>query len=64
MPRTFKCSFCGKGFSSATGLMYVRSDGSISYFCSRRCRVSLLSFGRDQRKFKWTSYYGRKERGK
>lgn len=64
MPKTYKCSFCGKPIPPATGLMFVRNDGSISYFCSRRCRRSALEMRRDPRKFKWTVYYGKKERGK
>ncbi len=46
------------------GLMHVRNDGTILYFCSRRCRVSNLSFDRDSRKLKWTAYYGKREKGR
>jgi large subunit ribosomal protein L24e len=63
MPRTNKCSFCGKAFSPATGMMYIRNDGTILYFCSARCRKSVLIYKRDPRKLKWTTYYGKKERG-
>jgi large subunit ribosomal protein L24e len=64
MPKSFKCSFCGKPFPPARGLMFVKNDGSIFYFCSRKCRRSLLEMKRDSRKLKWTIYYGKKERGK
>ena len=40
------------------------NDGTILYFCSRRCRVSTLSFKRDSRKLKWTAYYGKREKGR
>ncbi|MGD0550280.1 MAG: 50S ribosomal protein L24e [Candidatus Bathyarchaeia archaeon] len=63
MPRTNKCSFCGKPFPPATGMMYIRNDGTILYFCSARCRKSVLIYKRDPRKLKWTAYYGKKERG-
>lgn len=63
MPKNFKCSFCGKNFPNTTGMMHVKNDGTLVYFCSRRCRVSTLSFGRDSRKFKWTAYYGKREKG-
>jgi large subunit ribosomal protein L24e len=45
-------------------MMFIRNDGSILYFCSTKCRKSLMVFGRDPRKLKWTVYYGKKERGK
>lgn len=44
--------------------MHVKNDGTILYFCSRRCRVSTLSFKRDSRKLKWTAYYGKREKGR
>jgi len=64
MPRNFKCSFCGKNFPNTTGLMHVKGDGTLVYFCSRRCRVSTIKFNRDPRKLKWTVYYGKRERGR
>ena len=64
MPKTFKCSFCGKNFSNTTGVMHVKNDGTLFYFCSRRCRVSNVSFKRDSRKLKWTEYYGKREKGR
>jgi large subunit ribosomal protein L24e len=64
LPRTYTCSFCGKDFPQATGIMFVQSDGSIFYFCSSKCRKSMMVFHRDPRKLKWTVYYGKKERGK
>jgi len=63
LPRTSKCSFCGKPFPPATGMMYIRNDGTILYFCAARCRKSVLIYKRDPRKLKWTTYYGKKERG-
>jgi large subunit ribosomal protein L24e len=63
LPRTNKCSFCGKSFPPATGMMYIRNDGTILYFCSTRCRKNVLVYKRDPRKLKWTTYYGKKERG-
>lgn len=37
--------------------MYVKIDGTILWFCSRKCRISMLEFKRDPRKFKWTKKY-------
>ena len=64
MPKANRCSFCGETFPPATGLMYVKNDGSILYFCSSKCRKSTLKFSRDPRKLKWTAHYGKKERGR
>ncbi|KYH41606.1 MAG: 50S ribosomal protein L24 [Candidatus Bathyarchaeota archaeon B26-2] len=64
MPRPRRCSFCGYEFPPGTGIMYVRNDGSILWFCSSKCRKSSLKLRRDSRKFKWTSYYGKEERAR
>jgi len=62
MPRARRCSFCGYEFPPGTGMMYVRNDGSILWFCSSKCRKSALKLKRDSRKFKWTKYYGKEEK--
>jgi len=62
MPRTRQCSFCGFEFHQGTGIMYVRDDGSILWFCSGKCRKSAIKMKRDPRKLKWTKYY--KKEGK
>jgi large subunit ribosomal protein L24e len=64
LPRPKKCSFCGNEFSGGTGMMYVRNDGSILWFCSSKCRKSSLNLRRDARKLKWTAYFGKEEKGK
>lgn len=48
------CSFCGVSIEPGTGLMFIKRDGSVYYFDRRRCKQSLLEFGRLPRKFKWT----------
>jgi len=37
MPAVAKCSFCGSDIEVGSGLMYVRNDGSILWFCSSKC---------------------------
>ena len=64
MPRFIKCSFCGNDFPTGTGMMYVKNDGSILWFCSSKCRKNALKLKRDSRKLKWTAYYGKEEKGK
>jgi len=64
LPKPRKCSFCGNEFPLGTGMMYVKNDGSILWFCSSKCRKSSLKLRRDARKLKWTTYFGKEEKGK
>lgn len=48
------CSFCGKQIPFGTGKMYVKKDGKILYFCSRRCEKNLLQLKRNPRNFGFT----------
>jgi large subunit ribosomal protein L24e len=64
MPKERHCSFCGNDFQQGTGMMYVKNDGTILWFCSSRCRKSSLLMNRDPRKIPWTKYYGKEEKGK
>jgi large subunit ribosomal protein L24e len=64
VPRPRKCSFCGQEFPPGTGIMYVKNDGSIFWFCSSKCRKNSLKLRRDPRKLKWTAYFGKEEKGK
>ncbi|MEM4245972.1 MAG: 50S ribosomal protein L24e [Candidatus Bathyarchaeia archaeon] len=63
MPRSFKCSFCGRSYPQGTGIMYVRNDGTLLRFCSSKCKRNVLELRRDSRKLKWTRYHGKKEKG-
>jgi large subunit ribosomal protein L24e len=51
------CSFCGYEIEPGTGKMFVRRDGRIFYFCSRKCEKNMLELKRNPRKLKWTKYY-------
>ncbi|MEM2757180.1 MAG: 50S ribosomal protein L24e, partial [Sulfolobales archaeon] len=51
-----KCSFCGKDVEAGSGLMYVRNDGNIMWFCSSKC-LKNLRLGREPRKLPWTLKY-------
>jgi large subunit ribosomal protein L24e len=51
------CSFCGEEIEPGTGKMYIRRDGKVFYFCSRKCEKNMLELGRNPRKLKWTKYY-------
>jgi large subunit ribosomal protein L24e len=61
MPRPMNCSFCGNPIEPGTGLMYVLNDGTIMWFCSRKCFKS-YKMNRDPRKLKWTRKYGQETR--
>ncbi|MEX2703480.1 MAG: 50S ribosomal protein L24e [Candidatus Baldrarchaeia archaeon] len=54
MVKTQKCSFCGRDIEPGTGMMFVRNDGTVLWFCSSKCRKSLVEMKRDPRKLKWT----------
>lgn len=59
MPRVVKCSFCGNDVGVGSGLMYVRNDGSIMWFCSSKC-LKNFRLNRKPRKLPWTSKYAAK----
>jgi large subunit ribosomal protein L24e len=54
-----ECSFCGKEIPRGTGKMFVKNDGKILYFCSRKCEKNMLKLGRVPKKVKWTKEYRR-----
>ncbi|MGD2066971.1 MAG: 50S ribosomal protein L24e [Candidatus Bathyarchaeota archaeon] len=64
MPKSKDCSFCGHTFPPGTGMMYIRNDGTILWFCSSKCRKSSIELKRDSRKVKWTKYFGKEEKGR
>ena len=52
-----KCSFCGLESSEIKGVHLIKNDGSISFFCSSKCRKNALKLKRDKRKLKWTASF-------
>jgi large subunit ribosomal protein L24e len=56
------CSFCGEAIDPGTGKMFIRKDGTISYFCSSKCENN-ARLGRVPRRVRWTQA-GRKALGK
>ena len=52
-----KCFFCGGEFPEIKGVHLIKNDGSISFFCSSKCRKNSLKLKRDKRKLKWTSSF-------
>jgi large subunit ribosomal protein L24e len=45
-------------------MMFVKTDGNILWFDNSKCKKSSLLFSRDARKLKWTTYFGKEEKGK
>lgn len=56
-----ECSFCGKKVEVGIGVMYVKKDGKVLHFCSRKCEKNLLKLKRSPKKFLWTKE-GRREK--
>ncbi|MET1101392.1 MAG: 50S ribosomal protein L24e [Pyrodictiaceae archaeon] len=56
MPLIRRCTYCGKEIEPGTGMMYVKNDGAILWFCSSKC-FKLWRMKRDPRRLKWTLQY-------
>ncbi len=52
-----ECSFCGTEIEPGTGMVYIRRDGAVINFCSKKCRVNQTKLKRVPRKVKWTREY-------
>ncbi|HDM43757.1 50S ribosomal protein L24e [Candidatus Woesearchaeota archaeon] len=50
-----KCSFCGSKLKTGTGKMFVKRDGKILYFCSKKCEKNMLKLKRNPSKVKWVT---------
>ena len=54
------CSFCKREIPVGKGIMYVKTDGTILYFCSSKCKKSMIVFHRNPMKVKWVRVLERK----
>jgi len=52
------CSFCGYDILPGEGITYVKNDGTIMNFCTKKCRLNRIKYKKNPRKTKWTKYYG------
>jgi large subunit ribosomal protein L24e len=52
-----KCTFCGDTIQKGTGTMFVKKDGKILWFCSRKCEKNLHKLKRKPISTKWSKYY-------
>jgi large subunit ribosomal protein L24e len=60
MVKTQICSYCGEQIPPGEGLMYVRTNGEIFHFCSKKCRKLQIVFKKPARKVRWTKFFGEK----
>jgi len=49
-----RCSFCEHPMAPGTGKLYVKKEGKVLYFCSRKCEKYSVKHGRKAVKLKWT----------
>lgn len=49
-----KCTFCGSELAAGTGKMFVKKDGKILFFDTRKCEKNMLDLGRKAREIAWT----------
>jgi large subunit ribosomal protein L24e len=50
------CSFCSEPLLKGRGVMYVKREGRVYYYCSSKCRKN-AGLGREGRLKKWTKSY-------
>lgn len=59
-----KCSFCGNNIEQGTGKIFAKNDGSIFYYCSKKCEKNQLKLKRIPRNIKWTQEFRKFKSGK
>jgi len=47
-----KCTYCGTVYDLHKGLTYIKTDGTVNYLCSSKCRKNMLM---KRRKVRWIS---------
>jgi len=48
------CSFCGEKIEAGTGFMFVKTDGKVLNFCSRKCEKHVHKLKHKARTTPWT----------
>ncbi|MBN1802734.1 MAG: ribosomal protein L24e family protein [Candidatus Lokiarchaeota archaeon] len=59
MVKVKKCSFCSYDVPIGRGITYVKKDGTIYNFCTKKCKKALLNYKKNPRKTRWTGVYGK-----
>lgn len=47
-----KCTYCGKMYDTHKGLTFVKTDGTVAYLCSSKCKKNMKM---KRRKVRWIS---------
>ena len=55
-----KCTFCGKDEHPHKGMHLIKNTGTVTYFCSAKCRRNAIKLKRDKRKVRWTEAFHEK----
>ena len=50
-----KCSFCNENIEPGTGVMFIRNDGKVFYFCGSKCEKNMLKLRREPKDVKWVT---------
>ena len=48
-----RCTLCREDIEPGTGKMFVKKDGNVLQFCSRKCEKNMLKLKRSPRKVGW-----------
>lgn len=59
-----QCTFCGSEMPKGTGVMFVKKNGKIIYFCSSKCEKNSLNLKRKGTKLKWTEHFRKQKTSK
>ncbi|MFH2106600.1 MAG: 50S ribosomal protein L24e [Candidatus Micrarchaeota archaeon] len=52
-----ECTFCSEDLPRGTGLIFSKKDGTLSYYCSSKCKKNHISLKREGRRKKWTKSF-------
>ena len=50
-----KCSFCESVLEPGTGVMLIRNDGKVYYFCSKKCEINMTKLRREPKDTRWVT---------
>jgi len=48
-----ECIFCGIQIPPGTGMLFVKNDGKLFHFCSKKCEKNKMKLGRKPSNMKW-----------
>ncbi len=51
------CTFCGYDIIPTTGKLFMRKDGKVINFCSKKCEIAMNKHNKIPRDTPWTKAY-------